>query len=166
MGPALPVNPGGGGGGGGAAVVDLKMDLYHGDQLVASGTNTLPLQLTQSDGDPSWKVQLQLAQGAPAGTYSYNVFLDPFPSMYPLLTRRIPLAFLQEGFDNNWNGRNYISLEFEGGDLMINFDPELASYYGLTNVNYVVGSIMRRQRRGGEDHAQASTGGSRSVRSC
>ena len=139
VGPALPVNPGGGGGG--AAVVGLKMDLYHGDQLVASGTNTLPLQLTQADGDPSWKVQLQLAQGAPAGTYSYNVFLDPFPSMYPLLTRRIPLAFFQQGFDNNWNGRNYISIEFEGGDLMINFDPELASYYGLTNVNYVLGSI-------------------------
>ncbi len=140
VGPAFPVNPGGGGGGG-QTVVGLQMALYHGDQLLASGVNNLPLQLTASDGDSTWKVQLQLAQGAPAGTYSYNVLLDPFPSMFPLLTRRIPLAFFQQGFDNNWNGRNYVSAEFDQGDLIINFDPELASYYGMTNVNYVVGSI-------------------------
>jgi phospholipase C len=143
-GPMLPIGPGGGGGGGGgggSAVVDLKMDLYHGDHLVVSGSNDLPLQLTPSDGDDTWRVQLQLAPGAPEGTYSYNVSLNPFPSMFPLLTRRIPLAFFQQGFDNNWNGRNYISLEFEGGDLMIRFDQELASYYGLSNLDYVLGSI-------------------------
>ena len=143
--PLLPIGPGGGGGsgggGGGPAVVDLKMDLYHGDHLVASALNNLPLQLTPAATDETWRVQLQLAPGAPTGTYSYNVSLNPYPSLFPLFTRRIPLAFFQQGFDNNWNGRNYISVEFEGGDLMVRFDPELASYYGLTSVDYVLGSI-------------------------
>jgi len=121
------------------------MDLYHGDHLVVSGFNNLPLQQTPSDGDSTWKVQLQLAPGAPAGSFSYNVSLNPFPSLYPLLTRRIPLAFFQQGFDNNWNDRKYISLEFEAGDLMIRFDPEVASYYGLPNVDYVLGSIPTLQ---------------------
>ena len=135
VGPAIFAPPGGGGGGGGTnvAVVDLKMDLYHGNQLVASANNWLPVQLTSSDGDSSWRVRLQLAPGAPAGSYSFNVQLNPYPSNFPILTRRIPLAFLQQGFDNNWKGRNYVTAELNSGQLSITFDPEVASYYGLTN---------------------------------
>jgi phospholipase C len=142
VGPPLPIPPGGGGGDGGTVQpVDLKMDLYHGDQLVVSGVNTLPLQLTASEGDNTWRVQLQLAQGAPTGSYSYNVTLNPYPSTFPIFTRRIPLAFFQQGFDNNWNGRHYISLEFVDGELLINFDPEVASYYGIPDVQHVVASF-------------------------
>jgi phospholipase C len=135
IGPAL-AGPPGGGSGNGPAVVDLEMELYHGDEFIVSGVNVLPPQLTPSDGDDTWRVRLQLAPDAPAGDYSFSITLD-YPSAFPILTRRIPLAFFQQGFDNNWNGRQYISLGFADGELVINFDPELASYYGLSNVQYV-----------------------------
>lgn len=135
VGPALQAPPGGGGGGGGglAAPVNLMMDLFHGTQLVASAVNSLPVEIVVSDGDSTWRVRLQIQQGAPAGSYSFNVFLNPFPSNFPVLTRRIPLAFFQQGFDNNWKGRNYVTAEFENGQLTVSIDPEVASYYGIKN---------------------------------
>lgn len=138
-----PFPPLGGGGGGGTVgiIANLKMDLYHGDELIVSGANTLPLQENISDGDDTWRVQLQIDAGAPEATYAFNVILNPYPSDFPQLTRRIPLAFLQQGFDNNWKGRRYISLEFMDNALVIIFDPEVASYYGLSNVQYVLASI-------------------------
>ena len=140
--PFPPLGGGGGAGGGGfGTVANLKMDLYHGDLLVVSGVNNLPLQQNISDGDDTWRVQLQVEEGAPEGTYSFNVTLNPYPSDFPQLTRRVPLAFLQQGFDNNWKGRNYISLAFVDGELLITFDPEVASYYGLSNVQYLVASM-------------------------
>ena len=118
---------------------DLVMELFHGDQLVATGYNALPLQQTPSEGDNTWRVRLQLGPGTPPATYNFNVDLM-FPSMMPILTRRIPLAFFQQGFENNWNGRNYVSIAFEENNLLIHFDPELASYYHLSNADLVMAS--------------------------
>ena len=117
------------------------MDLFHGDNIVASGSNGLPIQHTPSEGDSTWRLRLQLGPGSPAGTYTFTITLMPFPSMLPILTRRIPLDFYQQGFDNNWNGRNYISIEFVDNNLMIHFDPEVASYYNLSDKDYVMASF-------------------------
>jgi hypothetical protein len=63
-----------------------------------------------------------------------------FPSMLPILTRRIPLDFFQQGFDDNWNGRGYISIEFENSTLVLHFDREVASYYNLSDQDYPIAS--------------------------
>jgi phospholipase C len=129
-----PLAPNGNGGGTSVQAVDLLMDLFHGDQLVVSGKNNLPPQLTSAEGDDTWRVRLQLPAGTVPGNYSYFVTLNPYPSNFPILTRRIPLAFFKQGFDDNWNGRNYISLEVSGVDTLaftLSIDPEVASYYGL-----------------------------------
>jgi phospholipase C len=138
-GPILRAPGNGGGGAGSTPIGDLMIDLLHGDELVASGTNSLPLQQTPSDGDDTWRVRMQLAPNTSAGTYNYGVDLM-FPSVLPILTRRIPLAFFQQGFDNNWNGRNYISISFEENNLLIHFDPELATYYHLSDKDFVMDS--------------------------
>jgi phospholipase C len=119
---------------------DLVMDLFHGDQIVASGSNGLPLQHTLSNGDDTWRLRLQLGPGSPAGNYSFTINLM-FPSMLPILTRRIPLDFFQQGFDDNWNGRNYISITFENSKIWIHFDPEVASYYGLSDKDVLIPTI-------------------------
>ncbi len=118
---------------------DLVIALYHEDVLVATGANALPLQPTVSEGDDTWTVQLSLAPGTPLGVdYRFTISLNPYPSALPLLTRRIPLAFIQQGFDDNWNDRNYVYLEFVDGAFVLSFDPELASYHNLTNYQYPI----------------------------
>ena len=126
-------NPGNPGNPGGPVIpppYTVSLDLFHGDQLVASGAPP-PLQQVVSAFDDAWRVRVNYtAQSQPADTIQFD--LMPYPSTLPLLTRRIPLWFLQQGFDNNWNGRQYISLVFEDSTLSIRFDPEIASYYHLS----------------------------------
>jgi phospholipase C len=117
------------------------IELYHRDQLVATSVNGLPLQNTPSEGDDTWSVSLSLAPGSPLDeTYRFGLTLQ-FPSDLPVLTRRIPLAFIQQGFDDNWNDRNYVHLDFEGNALMVTFDPELASYARLSGYQFPVPSV-------------------------
>jgi phospholipase C len=110
---------------------DLVLDLFHGDQMVASASNALPLQQTPSEGDDTWRVRMQLGPGSPLEDYTFILSLDPFPSILPILTRRIPLAFYQQGFADNWNGRNYVTIELTDGAAQLFIDPEVASYYNL-----------------------------------
>ena len=113
------------------------MELYHQGNLVATGANALPMQNTPAEGDDTWTVGLSLAPGTPQGeTYPYIITLSPFPSVLPVVTRRVPLAFIQQGFDDNWNGRDYIRFEVEANTLIVTFDPELASYYHLSAVQH------------------------------
>ena len=123
-GPADPADPPGG-----VPVAqpgELVMELYHQGNLVATGANALPMQNTPAEGDDTWTVGLSLAPGTSQGaTYPYIISLSPFPSVLPIVTRRIPLAFFQQGFDENWNGRDYVHLEIEANTLMVSFDPEL-----------------------------------------
>lgn len=130
IGSADPANPPGGPPV--AQPEDLVIELYHGGQLVATGANALPLQNTVSDGDDTWTVHMFLAPGSPPSEeYIFNISLSPFPSILPVLTRHIPQAFFQQGFDDNWNGRNYVRAAFQDNTLLVTFDPEVASYYHL-----------------------------------
>jgi phospholipase C len=109
---------------------DILTDLFHGDQLVQS-TFGLILQATPSEGDSTWRLRLQLAPGSPAGeTYKYEIEVQ-YPSILPILTRRIPLGFFNQGFHDNWNGRNYVYVNINANKAVVQFDQELASYYGL-----------------------------------
>ena len=138
-----PIGPGGPGGPGGPIIppsYPVSLDIFHGDQLVVSGAPP-PIQQALDDNDGTWRVRVNYAaQSQPTDTIQFS--LMPYTSTLPLLTRRIPLWFLQQGFDNNWNGRNYISIAFEDGTLYIQFDPEIASYYHLPNQNIAVASAI------------------------
>jgi len=121
--PPIPIGPG-------PLPSYMLMDLLHGGVVVASAAS-FPDQATASDGDGSWSVRLHLAPDAPAGVaQGYSVSLD-FPSMLPVLTRRIPLSYLRQGFNDNWNGRQYVFAEIDQNTFSLSFDPELATYYNL-----------------------------------
>jgi hypothetical protein len=142
IGPTLPVNPN-------LPIVltgpivpgpyPVSLDIFHGDQLVASGAPP-PIQQCQAFSDDTWRVRVNYAAQSQA-TDTIRFDLMPYTSTLPVLTRRIPLDFLQQGFDNNWNGRKYISLAFENSTLIVRFDPEIASYYNLTNTDYTIAGI-------------------------
>ena len=134
-----PIGPGGPGGPIIPPPYTVLLDIFHGDELVASGAPP-PIQECLSADDDTWRVRVNYpADSQPTDTIQFN--LMPYTSTLPLLTRRIPLWFLQQGFNNNWNGRKYISIAFENDTLSIRFDPEIASYYHLTELDHSLGSI-------------------------
>jgi phospholipase C len=134
-----PIGPGGPGGPIIPPPYTVLLDIFHGDELVASGAPP-PIQECLSADDDTFRVRVNYpANSQPTDTIQFN--LMPYTSTLPLLTRRIPLWFLQKGFNNNWNGRNYISIAFENDTLSVRFDPEIASYYHLTELDHPLGSI-------------------------
>ncbi len=116
--PAAPTQPG-----------EIITELFHGDQLIQTTAGGLQ-QSTPSGTDSTWRLRLQLAPGSPEETYKYRIEVM-YPSILPLLTRRIPLGFFRQGFNDNWNGRNYVYVDINSDKIFIHFDQELAWYYGL-----------------------------------
>src|SRR2546421_4083213 len=79
---------------------DIVTDLLHGDELVQSTLGQIH-QATPSEGDNTWRLRVQLAPGSPVSeTYKYEVVVG-YTSILPVLTRRIPLGFFQQGFEDN-----------------------------------------------------------------
>jgi hypothetical protein len=114
----------------------VSIDLFHGETLVVSSAAPI-LQQAATPFDDTWRARINFPSNAQP-TDTIRIALSPYTGTLPIQTRRIPLSFLQQGFDNNWNGRNYISIYFEDGTLGIQFDPEIASYYKLSNLSYPV----------------------------
>jgi phospholipase C len=114
----------------------VSIDLFHGETLVVSSAAPI-VQQAATPFDDTWRARINFPSNAqPTDTIRIN--LSPYTGTLPIQTRGIPLSFLQQGFDNNWNGRKYISLYFEDGTLGIIFDPEIASYYKLSDLTYPV----------------------------
>lgn len=111
--------------------------LYHGQTLVTSSLNyePIPPQATLPEADDTWRLRLTLDKASAPRVYTFTL---NYPSMLPILTRRIPLDFFQQGFDSNWNGRDYITIEFVNNTLAIHFDTELANYYHIPETDYVL----------------------------
>ena len=135
VGPGGPV-----GGPTGPTAAPVLLDLYHGGVLVESSATLAPQTVTAANDD-SWSVRVHFPSEAQPNDI-FGVSLMPYTSTLPILTRRIPLDFIQQGFDNNWNGRNYISIVFEDSTLSVRFDPEIASYYHLAERDYPVATHM------------------------
>jgi phospholipase C len=85
---------------------------------------------TLSEDDETWHVRLQIIPTAPRVSRTCIVWLA-YPSLSPVLTRRVPLAFLQQLFNSNWNSRNYLTVDFSDTNIVVSVDPQLASYYKL-----------------------------------
>jgi phospholipase C len=108
---------------------ELLMELLHGGQLVDSSHETMLTQ-TPSDGDDTWELRVSLDPTATTTPARYEVTVQ-YPSMLPILTRRVPLRYLQYGFNENWNDRDYIFATLEGSGLTVQLDQQVATYYKL-----------------------------------
>jgi phospholipase C len=122
----------------------LVVDLFHGDQLIPSPSQISNNQITLSQNnvsdDNTWRLRIMFLHTSPPDqSYVLNVHLA-FPSTLPIFERGISLAFFQQGFDDSWNGRNYVTAQLiptdNGYNLDLTVDPELASYYNLTELQY------------------------------
>jgi phospholipase C len=82
------------------------MELLHGGQVVGSSLDSILAQ-TPSEGDDTWELRVSLDPAATTTPARYEISLQ-YPSMLPLLSRRVPLSYLQYGFNENWNGRSYL----------------------------------------------------------
>jgi phospholipase C len=123
-----PTDPGGGSGPPQLAS-ELTMELLHGGQLVASNLDTILAQ-TPSEGDDTWELRVSLDPAATTTPARYEISLQ-YPSMLPLLTRRVPLSYLQYGFNENWNGRNYLFATLDASGFTLQIDRQVATYYLL-----------------------------------
>jgi len=125
---AKPTDPGGGSGPPQLAS-ELTMDLLHGGQVVGSNLDSILAQ-TPSEGDDTWELRVSLDPAAATTPARYEISVQ-YPSMLPLLTRRVPLSYLQYGFNENWNGRNYLFATLEGSGFTLQIDRQVATYYML-----------------------------------
>ncbi|MEU6324736.1 alkaline phosphatase family protein [Streptomyces sp. NPDC047009] len=105
------------------------MELLHGGQVVGSDRNTVLVQ-TPSEGDDTWELRVTLDPHATMSPARYVITVQ-YPSMLPMLTRRIPLTYLQNGFNENWNGRDYLFATLEGSNFTLQIDQQVATYYKL-----------------------------------
>ena len=105
------------------------MELLHGGQVVGSSLDSIVAQ-TPSEGDDTWELRVSLDPAATTTPARYEISLQ-YPSMLPLLTCRVPLSYLQYGFNENWNGRNYLFATLEGSGFTLQIDREVATYYML-----------------------------------
>jgi phospholipase C len=124
----MPTDPGGGSGPPQLAS-ELTMELLHGGQVVGSSRDSILAQ-TPSEGDDTWELRVSLDTAATTTPARYEISLQ-YPSMLPLLTRRVPLSYLQYGFNENWNGRNYLFASLEESGFTLQIDRQVATYYKL-----------------------------------
>jgi phospholipase C len=62
-----------------------------------------------------------------------------YVSQLPILERRIPTSFFQDGFEFNWNQQQYVSAAVEGKYVYIDFKDDLAALHGLKDMEINTG---------------------------
>lgn len=110
---------------------ELLVDLLHGEQLVTTTAGVI-IQDTPSEGDDTWRLRFHLADGSlTTDTYNYNIEVM-WRSLLPVLTRRIPMSFFRQGFDDNWNNRRLLEVSIDKNQVVIDVANDLARYYRLS----------------------------------
>jgi phospholipase C len=111
------------------------MVLLHGDETITNVS--FPMQ-TGPSPDDTWRIRVTLAASPQLVSDSENtiVIALTYTSLYPILTRSIPIAFLQQTFEEDWNTHNYIAAQMIDGYVSVVVDPELASYHHIPNLTY------------------------------
>ncbi|HET9428405.1 MAG TPA: alkaline phosphatase family protein [Allosphingosinicella sp.] len=107
------------------------MELFYGTQLVqtAPGGSNVFYQLHNSSSILSVRISRAVDPNL-NDRRRYQIRAE-YMSVLPLEERRIPLAFLQAGFDQNWNdGYQYLEmLRIENKLVQWRWDPKLSSLY-------------------------------------
>ncbi|MGK3992379.1 phospholipase C [Sorangium sp. So ce1024] len=125
-----PTSIGGVTGGGRTKATDITVELLLGEQALGTHANHLFVQVPGTSEQYFLRVTRR-AESSGSRRYSLEV---NYPSILPILERRIPLAFFQQGFDENWNNHPYVtSFRVHGDRATVNFDADFAALYGLPN---------------------------------
>jgi phospholipase C len=128
----LEIDPGDGEGGGGSdPSPDVTLELRVGGGPVReAGDGHI---LFEANFDSEHWVLVFTAKPMPLPERrKYRVVLQ-YPSILPAEERRVPLSFLQQGFDKNWNdGHQYLTdFQIRNNTLHYSWDPQFAGLYHL-----------------------------------
>ena len=115
---------------------DLTMELLYGSQVV--GTSAAHILFSATTKDDARDLRLTRRAGG-TGTTTYVIEVN-YPSVMPIVERRIsPVAF-QRAFDANWNQHPYVSVEVSPHyHVYVTFDDDFRKLYGLDNLDIDLG---------------------------
>ncbi len=135
----LAIDPGNGGGAGGLTkATDITVELLLGEGVLATDANHIFHQIPGSSEQYFVRVTRR-EEGSSAQRYALQV---NYPTVLPILDRRIPLEFFRQGFDRNWNDHPYVkSFRVHGDRATVHFDADFAAIYGLENPLVIAWSL-------------------------
>ncbi len=119
-------------GGGVGAATDLTLELYYGDQLAQRKEHGANVFYPVGGSDGVWTLKITRASDGSVERRRYRIDAQ-YPSVLPLLPRRIPLQFLRSGFDQNWNdGHQYLeAFWIENNIINWRWDAKLSALYRM-----------------------------------
>lgn len=114
---------------------ELELELTHSEHLSQSGENRILAESLWHDD--LWRLRIRrVSQNGgrdeidAEGRLGY--YIDAlYPSQLPILERRIPTSFFQDGFAQNWNRQNYIRVAIIANRIELSFQEDLARLYNL-----------------------------------
>lgn len=119
---------------------EVKMELLHAGQVVATGANRVTATATVRD--KAW--QLRVTNTARPTPRPKNISLAiNYTSAHRILTRVVPFSFFQRAFDEFWNLREPrpVKLRVHNNKLTVNFAPDLASAFNLKPLEEDLGHL-------------------------
>lgn len=115
---------------------DLAMELVYGSRVV--GTSSAHILFNASTKDDARELRLTRRAGG-SGTATYVIEVN-YPSVLPIIERRIAPSAFQRAFDANWNQHQYVRFEVSPDyHLHVTFDEPFRLLYGLENLDVDLG---------------------------
>jgi phospholipase C len=132
IGGGLEIDPGDLGGSFGETM-ELTLELLRVGSPVAVGLNHI-LHGTPNSGD-IWALRITRKNDGSLDRRRYRVHVQ-YPSVLPLEVRRVPIGFLNRGFDANWNDNPYLDwIQIRDNVLSYQWDRDFAALYHLPTDN-------------------------------
>ncbi|HUG64255.1 MAG TPA: alkaline phosphatase family protein [Gaiellaceae bacterium] len=119
-------------GGGSRPAGELVFELFYGDQVAQQKEDGHPIFYETASSAASWS--LRITRKLDTSTDRRRFRIDAiYPSVLPLLDRRIPMSTLRRGFEQNWNdGHQYVEeLWIENNIVNWRFDKKVSTLYDL-----------------------------------
>ncbi len=119
-------------GGGSRPAGELIFELMHGDQVAQRKEDGHNIFYDSAASSASWSLRITRKPDTSNDRRRYRIDAT-YPSVLPLLDRRIPLSFMQRGFDQNWNdGHQYLQeLWIENNIVNYRWDEKFSWLYDL-----------------------------------
>ena len=126
---------------------NLDIELIHAGQTMQAHGNHIFIG-QHAFNDDAWRLRVRRRTDPNdlhpnPGRYSVSV---TYTSVLPVLERRIPVPFFENGFNDNWNDQRYVWGWVEGTKVVIEFDPLLAGLYDLTRQVIETGVELAKAR--------------------
>ena len=110
---------------------EITAELMYGDDVVQTKAGANIFYTIPAAG-AAWWLRMTRADDGSTDRRRYRVYAQ-YPSVLPLVDRRVPARFVQTGLDRNWNdGHQYLEmLRVEGKVVQYRWDAKLAELYDL-----------------------------------